>query len=256
MKEAQPKKKTTAVPRVLAGTPSPLSDPGRKHRVQQYETAVRLMRDGKYDKASVALEALLSGGAGDLLDRMVALALDATDDAEDDDAVRLALIGRPNVGKSSMLNRFAGTDRVIVAPEAGTTRDAIDLPITYNDRPLILVDTAGIRRAAKVGESLEYYTSLRSRRAAERADVLYTDVWVSMGDEDEERRRRDLAPFRLDADLLAAAKDTAIVMHCLPAHPGDEITADVLYGPRSVVWDQAENRLHAQKALLELLLAA
>ena len=69
MKEAQPKKKTTAVPRVLAGTPSPLSDPGRKHRVQQYETAVRLMRDGKYDKASVALEALLSGGAGDLLDR-------------------------------------------------------------------------------------------------------------------------------------------------------------------------------------------
>ncbi len=68
-------------------------------------------------------------------------------------------------------------------------------------------------------------------------------------------RRRDLAPFRLDADLLAAAKDTAIVMHDLPAHPGDEITADVLYGPQSVVFDQAENRLHAQKALLELLFA-
>ena len=66
--------------------------------------------------------------------------------------------------------------------------------------------------------------------------------------------RRDLAPFRLDADLLAAAKDTAVVMHCLPAHPGDEITAEVLYGPQSVVFDQAENRLHAQKALLELLL--
>jgi ornithine carbamoyltransferase len=76
-----------------------------------------------------------------------------------------------------------------------------------------------------------------------------------MGDEDEERRRKDLAPFRLDGDLVAAAKDTAIVMHCLPAHPGDEITADVLYGPQSAVWDQAENRLHAQKALLELLLA-
>jgi ornithine carbamoyltransferase len=94
------------------------------------------------------------------------------------------------------------------------------------------------------------------RAAAERADALYTDVWVSMGDEDEERRRHDLAPFRLDADLLAAAKDTAIVMHCLPAHPGDEITADVLYGPQSAVWDQVENRLHAQKALLELLLAS
>jgi ornithine carbamoyltransferase len=93
------------------------------------------------------------------------------------------------------------------------------------------------------------------RAAAADADVLYTDVWISMGDEDEERRRRDLTPFRLDADLLAAAKDTAIVMHDLPAHPGDEITADVLYGPQSAVWDQAENRLHAQKALLELLLA-
>jgi ornithine carbamoyltransferase len=93
------------------------------------------------------------------------------------------------------------------------------------------------------------------RAAADRADALYTDVWVSMGDEDEERRRRDLAPFRLDADLLAAAKDSAIVLHCLPAHPGDEITADVLYGSQSAVFDQAENRLHAQKALLELLLS-
>jgi ornithine carbamoyltransferase len=93
------------------------------------------------------------------------------------------------------------------------------------------------------------------RAAAEHADALYADVWVSMGDEDEERRRRDLAPFRLDADLLAVANDTAVVMHCLPAHPGDEITADVLYGPQSVVFDQAENRLHAQKALLEFLLA-
>ena len=94
------------------------------------------------------------------------------------------------------------------------------------------------------------------RAAADGADALYTDVWVSMGDEETaERRRADLAPFRLDADLLAAAKDGAIVLHCLPAHPGEEITADVLYGERSAVWDQAENRLHAQKALLEALLA-
>jgi ornithine carbamoyltransferase len=94
------------------------------------------------------------------------------------------------------------------------------------------------------------------RAAAAAADALYTDVWVSMGDEGEaERRRADLAPFRLDADLLAAAKDGAIVLHCLPAHPGEEITADVLYGPQSAVWDQAENRLHTQKALLATLLA-
>jgi ornithine carbamoyltransferase len=92
------------------------------------------------------------------------------------------------------------------------------------------------------------------RAAAAEADALYTDVWVSMGDESEaQRRRSDLAPFQLDADLLAAAKERAIVLHCLPAHPGEEISAEVLYGERSAVWDQAENRLHAQKALLEML---
>jgi ornithine carbamoyltransferase len=93
------------------------------------------------------------------------------------------------------------------------------------------------------------------RDAAAGADAIYTDVWISMGDEAEAgRRRADLAPFRVDADLLSAAKDGAVVLHCLPAHPGEEITAEVLYGERSAVWDQAENRLHTQKALLELLL--
>ena len=94
------------------------------------------------------------------------------------------------------------------------------------------------------------------RDAVSGADAIYTDVWVSMGDEeDADRRRADLAPFRIDADLLAGAAGRAIVLHCLPAHPGEEITAEVLYGPRSAVWDQAENRLHAQKALLEMLLS-
>jgi ornithine carbamoyltransferase len=93
------------------------------------------------------------------------------------------------------------------------------------------------------------------RAAAAAADAIYTDVWVSMGDEEEaDRRRADLAPFRVDAELLAVAKDSAVVLHCLPAHPGEEIDAEVLYGPRSAVWDQAENRLHTQKALLATLL--
>jgi ornithine carbamoyltransferase len=92
------------------------------------------------------------------------------------------------------------------------------------------------------------------RDAVAGADALYTDVWVSMGDEDGEERRRALAPYRLDEDLLAAAGEEAIVLHCLPAHPGEEIAAELLYGPRSAVWDQAENRLHAQKALLLTLL--
>jgi ornithine carbamoyltransferase len=86
------------------------------------------------------------------------------------------------------------------------------------------------------------------------ADAVYTDVWVSMGDEDEAARREALAPYQLNAELLAKASDRAIALHCLPAHLGEEITEDILYGDRSAVWDEAENRLHAQKALLELLL--
>jgi GTP-binding protein len=112
-------------------------------------------------------------GTGDLLDRLAVLAPEQADepDPAEDRTVRLAIIGRPNVGKSSLVNRFLGDERVIVSALAGTTRDAIDLPMTFEDRPLILVDTAGLRRQSKVGESLEYYTALRSRRAAERADV-------------------------------------------------------------------------------------
>jgi ornithine carbamoyltransferase len=92
--------------------------------------------------------------------------------------------------------------------------------------------------------------------AARGAHALYTDVWVSMGHEAEAaERRRLLAPYRLDEALLAHARDDAIVLHCLPAHPGEEITEELLYGERSAVWDQAENRLHAQKALLEHLLS-
>jgi ornithine carbamoyltransferase len=93
------------------------------------------------------------------------------------------------------------------------------------------------------------------REAAGRADVVYTDVWVSMGMEEEaEVRKKKFMKYQVNADLLACAKPDTIVMHCLPAHRGEEITDDVLEGPMSVVFDQAENRLHAQKALLEFLL--
>jgi ornithine carbamoyltransferase len=93
------------------------------------------------------------------------------------------------------------------------------------------------------------------REAARAADVLYTDVWTSMGQEAERGRRlRDLAGYGIDEGLLALAGADAIVLHCLPAHYGEEIAKDVLYGPQSAVWDQAENRLHAQKALLALVI--
>ena len=93
------------------------------------------------------------------------------------------------------------------------------------------------------------------REAATGADVLYTDVWTSMGqDEERSRRLEDFRGFTVDAELVSLAAPSAIVLHCLPAHYGEEIAEDVLYGPQSAVWDQAENRLHAQKALLALII--
>jgi len=87
--------------------------------------------------------------------------------------------------------------------------------------------------------------------AAQGADVLYTDVWTSMGQEREaEKRRRDFAAYQINADLLQGAAAKAVVMHCLPAHRGEEITAEVIDGPQSIVFDQAENRLHTQKAIM------
>jgi ornithine carbamoyltransferase len=93
--------------------------------------------------------------------------------------------------------------------------------------------------------------------AVEGADAVYTDVWVSMSDDEDSAaaRREALAPYRLDAALLDKAAPGAFALHCLPAHPGEEITEDVLYGDRQRIWDQAENRRHAQKALLELLVS-
>jgi ornithine carbamoyltransferase len=91
--------------------------------------------------------------------------------------------------------------------------------------------------------------------AARGADVLYTDVWTSMGqDEERERRLRDLDPFRIDEGVLRLASERGVVMHCLPAHYGEEVTEAILHGPRSAAWDQAENRLHAQKALMALVI--
>jgi ornithine carbamoyltransferase len=110
------------------------------------------------------------------------------------------------------------------------------------------------RRAAEAAEgSVELIGD--PRHAVRGAQAVYTDVWTSMGQEEErERRRRDLAGYGIDAALLAEAEPDAIVLHCLPAHYGEEITEEVLYGPQSAVWDEAENRLHAQKALMALVI--
>jgi GTPase len=142
----------------------------------------------------IAVSAAQGLGTGDLLDRIVEQGPEADDEAaEADDTVRLAVIGRPNVGKSSLVNRFLGAERVIVSAVAGTTRDAIDMPMSFEGRELILIDTAGLRRQAKVGESLEYYTALRSRRAAERADVALVVCDAADGVTSQDLRIAELA---------------------------------------------------------------
>jgi ornithine carbamoyltransferase len=116
-----------------------------------------------------------------------------------------------------------------------------------------------VRVAAPAGYQLEPVAGAiltdDPRAAVAGADVVYTDVWVSMSDDPAtaDQRRRALAPYRIDDELLDLAAPHAIALHCLPAHPGEEIATEVLYGERQRIWDQAENRRHAQKALLELL---
>ncbi len=108
-------------------------------------------------------------------------------------------------------------------------------------------------RADAAGDHLARFADPHD--AVRGADLVTTDVWTSMGFEEEtEERKHDFADFRVDAEMMALAKPTALFMHCLPAHRGEEVTAEVIDGPNSVVWDEAENRLHTQKALLEFLL--
>ncbi len=145
------------------------------------------------------------------------------------EGVRVAFVGDGNnVARSlALLGSAAGVEVVVSSPPGLELADAADLGAELIADP---------------------------REAASGADAIYTDVWISMGEDDAEAKRTALAPYKVDDELLAVAADRAVVLHCLPAHPGEEISAEVLYGPRSAVFDQAENRLHSQKALLEMLL--
>jgi ornithine carbamoyltransferase len=151
--------------------------------------------------------------------------------------LRVAYVGDGNnVARSlAILGSLAGLDVAVASPAGYELEDDLALP-------------------AHAAGSLTLYSD--PREAVQGACAVYTDVWVSMGDEaTADERRAALADYRVDDALLAAAAPGAFAMHDLPAHPGEEITADVLYGERQRIWDQAENRRHAQKALLELLLA-
>jgi ornithine carbamoyltransferase len=153
--------------------------------------------------------------------------------------VRVAYLGDGNNVCHSLLRIAARTGMHVAAA----------CPEGYRPDPVIVASCR--EDAATSGARVDVVDD--PREAVAGAQVLYTDVWTSMGQEEEhDRRLRDLAPFRLDEEKLALAGPDAVAMHCLPAHVGEEITAGVLYGDRSLVWDQAENRLHVYKAVLAL----
>jgi GTP-binding protein len=178
----------------------------------------------------LAVSAAQGLGSGDLLDRIVELLPPAEQSQEEDDEIRLALIGRPNVGKSSLVNRFLGEERVIVSEVAGTTRDAIDTPLIVDTpggipsgaqaggRRLVLIDTAGMRRQSKVTDSIEYYTTLRSQRAAERADVALVVCDARDGVTSQDLRVAELA--------MKTGCATAIVLNKWDLHEGTEQDLD------------------------------
>src|SRR6266581_3819741 len=116
------------------------------------------------------VSAAVGKSSGDLLDRVVSL-LPESRDADDEAEISVAVVGRPNVGKSSLVNRLLGEERLVVADEPGTTRDAIDTPLSYEGHTLVFIDTAGLRKRSKVEDDIEFYSTLRTARAIERADV-------------------------------------------------------------------------------------
>jgi GTPase len=202
----------------------------------------------------MAVSAAQGLGTGDLLDRLVELLPpDEEAEAEDEELVRLAVIGRPNVGKSSLVNAFLGRERVIVSEVAGTTRDAIDTELEVDDRRIRLVDTAGIRRQSKVQESVEYYTALRSQRAAERADVALVVCDATDGVTSQDLRIAELA--------MKSGCATALVLNKWDLTSGDEFDLErerrrVLSKLRlrpKVLTASAKTGRHVQRLLVEVL---
>jgi len=154
----------------------------------------------------IAVSATHGLGSGDLLDRVVELLGERPPHAGGEEPVRIAVVGRPNVGKSSLVNSFLGSERVIVSERAGTTRDAIDTELEVDGRPVLLVDTAGLRRRSKVAGTVDYYAQLRSELAVERADVAIVVCDASEGVTAEDLRIAELAMRAGCATLLALNK--------------------------------------------------
>jgi len=152
------------------------------------------------------VSAAVGKNSGDLLDKLVSLLPKAGEGGDDAEAIHVAVVGRPNVGKSSLVNRLLGRDRHIVADEPGTTRDAIDTPFMHGDRKLVFIDTAGLRKRSKVEEDLEFYSVLRTSRAMERAEVCVLVVDATDGIHAQDLKIANDAWDRGAAVLIAVNK--------------------------------------------------
>jgi GTPase len=202
----------------------------------------------------LAVSAAQGLGTGDLLDRVTELLPDEGDlPEEDEDTVRLAIVGRPNVGKSTLVNTLLGNERVIVSEVAGTTRDAIDLPLEVDGRKLVIVDTAGLRRQSKVSDSVEYYTTLRSQRAVERADVALVVCDAHDGITSQDLRIAELAMREGTATALVLNKwDVAAMDEADLEHERARVAQKLRLRPK-VLTASAKTGRNVQRLLNEVI---
>jgi ornithine carbamoyltransferase len=225
------------------GRGEPISDTARILSLYLDAIVIRTFRQADVDELAASADVPVINGLTDEFHPCQALAdlMTIRERFGALEGIRVSYIGDGNNVCHSLMVACAklGSDFVAATPDG------------YE--PSSEVTAWAVAAAAESGGSVSLLRDPRA--AAADADVLYTDVWTSMGQEEEtERRLRDLRAYTIDRDVVALASERAIVMHCLPAHRGEEIAADVLEGPRSAVWDQAENRLHAQKALMALVI--
>ncbi len=163
------------------------------------------------------VSAISGKGSGDLLDRVIAALPPASEEDREEGEIRVAVVGKPNVGKSSLVNRLFGEDRVVVSEAAGTTRDPVDSPLRYHGHTLVFVDTAGLRRQSKVKESLEYYSALRTERVVQEADVC-----VVLVDATEELHAQDI---RIVEDAWTSGSGVVLLVNKWDLVEKDTLTA-------------------------------
>ena len=146
-------------------------------------------------------------GIGDMLDEVVKNFPEGTDTGEEDDRPKIAIVGKPNVGKSSIINKLIGNNRVIVSDIAGTTRDAIDTPVVYNKKEYVFIDTAGLRRKNKIKEEIERYSIIRTVAAVERADIVVIVIDATEGVTEQDAKIAGIAHERGKGIIIAVKKE-------------------------------------------------